>query len=512
MTHARRDRPTIALGLDMADASLIRHWARQGSLPHLASMMAAGAMLDLESPAEVLHTSAWPTFATGTMPGRHGVYYPYQPTPGRQFARRIEADQYGASTFWRRVDQAGRRCLVYDIPETFPESSFAGCGIFDWGTWAQYGHTAAQPASLLKAMRREFGPYPLGLEAMRLGFNNPGDIAHRLVRSLHYKAVTAEWLLRREPWDLAVIGFGETHPAGHYLWPAGARSIDTSDEAGFDRLLTVYTALDAAIGRLREAMSADVNWLVVSGDGVRANHCGWHLLPGVLARLGFAAGGASPASTKPPAQTSLLGRLTALVPKNAKDQIAALLPHHIRNHLSLVAQASALNWSETRAFALPTDLEGCIRVNLKGREPHGIVEPGAEYTDLCHELRDTLQQLENPVTGTPAVHRVWIRDEIFPGPRKEELPDVIVTWNHDDAITALASSRIGRIDGASPDIRTGTHSTNGFLIAQASGIAAGVGSGRLVDVPATILTLAGVDAAAELDGTPLHLPHPAESS
>jgi predicted AlkP superfamily phosphohydrolase/phosphomutase len=513
MTSAHRNRPTIVLGLDMADGGLIQYWARQGRLPHLAAMMAAGARVDLESTAEVLHTSTWPTFATGALPGRHGVYYPYQPTPGHQFARQIDANQYGVDTFWRRADHAGGRCLVYDVPETFPESRFAGCAIFDWGTWAHYGDTAAQPAALLKAVKARFGAYPLGLEAMRLGFAHPGDIAQRLVQSLEYKAATAEWLLRREPWDLAVIGFGETHPAGHYLWPAGATSVEASEEADFARLLAVYAALDAAVGRLLAAMGSGINWVVVSGDGVRANHCGWHLLPGVLSRLGFAAGaGTAPSGQARHTQSSILGRFASIVPKGAKDQVAALLPYRVRNRLSLVAQASALNWAETRAFALPTDLEGCIRINLRGREPQGIVEPGAQYTDLCHELRDALQQLENPVTGQPAVHRVWIRNEIFPGPHQEELPDVIVTWNHDHPITALASSRLGRIDGASPDIRTGTHSMNGFVIVQAPDIAADVGRGQLVDVPATILELAGFSVGAELDGRPLQLTRAVVSS
>jgi predicted AlkP superfamily phosphohydrolase/phosphomutase len=129
----------LVLGLDMGDGPLIRYWSRQGRLPNLSALLAEGTALELESPAEVLHTSTWPTVATGVLPGRHGVYYPLQPKPGHQFARPIEADQYGARTFWSRAHAAGRRCLVYDVPETFPEPDFEGRAIFDWGTWAKYG-------------------------------------------------------------------------------------------------------------------------------------------------------------------------------------------------------------------------------------------------------------------------------------------------------------------------------------------------------------------------------------
>ena len=166
-------RPVLVVGLDMGDGHLIGHWAGQGQLPHLAALRARGTWLELESTAAILHTSAWPTFATGSSPGRHGVYYPYQPKPGYQQAQFIAPDQYGTPTFWALADQARRRCLVYDIPETFPDPGFGGRAIFDWGTWAHYGARAAQPPALLAELKSRFGDYPLGMEAKRLGLGRP---------------------------------------------------------------------------------------------------------------------------------------------------------------------------------------------------------------------------------------------------------------------------------------------------------------------------------------------------
>ncbi|MGH7931126.1 MAG: alkaline phosphatase family protein, partial [Candidatus Binatia bacterium] len=201
----------LVLSLDMADGDLIRHWSEQGRLPHFASLISSGTWIDLESTAEVLHTSTWPTFATGTLPGKHGVYFPYQPKPGYQLAQHVQADQYGAPTFWHLSDQLGCKCIVYDVPETFPEAGFQGTAMFDWGTWAWYGTPCAQPASLLKEVKSRFGRYPLGFEAKRLGARMP-DVAvleKGLLRSLEYKRATAQWLLQRESWNLAVVGFCE---------------------------------------------------------------------------------------------------------------------------------------------------------------------------------------------------------------------------------------------------------------------------------------------------------------
>ena len=494
----------LVVGLDMGDGGLIRHWSHQGRLPNFAALMASGSWIELESPARVLHTSTWPTFATGVLPGKHGVYYPYQPKPGYQLARHIEADQYGTAPFWQLADQRGIRCLVYDVPETFPEIGFQGRAVFDWGTWAWYGVPSSQPASLLKEMRTQFGPYPLGFEAKRLGLRQPDAslLEKRLLRSIEYKCRTLKWLLDRESWDLTAAGFCETHAAGHYLWPAAAKSAEECDARSFEPLLNVYAVLDRALGDLRDGLPSGTTFMVTSGDGLRPNHCGWHLLPQVLERLGYSVTAAGSDAGGPP--RSLLGRVKRLLPEGPKRKIADSLPWWLRNRIGTGIQDSETDWSRTRAFCLPTDLEGCIRINLKGREPYGIVEPGGQYEDLCNEIQQKLQELTIPSVGIPATERVWIRNEVFPGDRQEHLPDLMVTWNDNGPITSLGSHRIGLVEGKSPDRRPGTHSPFGFLIAAGGHIPhSGGGDGELVDVAPTILKLMGLDAVPDMDGTPL---------
>src|SRR5262249_19021809 len=269
-------------------------------------------------------------------------------------------------------------------------------------------------------------------------------------------------------------------------------------------LLHVYAALDRALGTLRAGLRSDITVIVVSGDGVRPNRCGWHLLPAALERLGYTSSGTGATDrARPP---SFLSRAQRLIPAEAKRRIAASLPWRVRDRLGAWAQTAGIDWSRTRAFALPTDLEGCIRINLKGREPQGIVEPGAEYDDVCQEIRERLEELANPATDRPAVRQVWIRNEVFPGPRQEELPDLVVTWRDEAPITALTSARCGLIEGTNPDPRPGTHSTTGFLLAAGPGIAGGYqGRGHLTDVASSISALLGLQHLPRLDGRPLEI-------
>ena len=498
----------MVVGLDMGDGDLIRTWMDSGVLPNLARLTDQGTWTELTSTATVLHTSTWPSFATGDLPGKHGVYYPYQPTPGHQEAQLISPEQYGSETFWARADRAGRRCLVYDVPETFPEESFSGRSIFEWGVWAWYGERKSQPEELMTDIKNEFGIYPLKMEAKKLGlkFPDPAVLEQRLVESVKYKAESFQWLLDREPWDLAVMVFGETHPVGHYLWPKWQEGMPDPASEEFESVKAVYVAIDEAIGKLADELDDDVTLMVVSGDGVRPNHCAWHMLPEVLEQLGYSGSSAPPKASVPqaPKKSLSLGTLKDMVPPGARRFIADNLPWWLRDMIGAKIRASKINWSTTRAFALPTDLEGVIRINLKGREPNGIVEPGEDYRQLCAEIASRLRELVNPDTNEPAVRDVWVRNDVFPGPKQEDLPDLMITWNDSAPFRALSSPRIGLIEQDSPDPRTGTHSTEGFLLTKGPNAGAGVTArGHLTDVAATVLELLSVSAQG-IDGKPLN--------
>jgi predicted AlkP superfamily phosphohydrolase/phosphomutase len=375
--------------------------------------------------------------------------------------------------------------------------------VFDWGTWAWYGTPASQPAGLLLDLKKKFGPYPLGMEAKKLGLRIPEaeDLERRLIQSIGYKFQTLNWLLAQGSWDLAAVGFGEPHPAGHYLWPADTSSITDSNESKFEPLYRVYQALDQNLGTLVNGLEGETLVLVVSGDGVRANRVACHLLGPALEKLGYTVGfggqGEQAKSTRP---KSLLGRARSMMPSGTRRWVADHLPWWLRDRLGSQAAAAEIDWSKTKAFTLPTDLEGCIRINLRGREPQGMVQPGAEYDNVCKSIAADLGSLRNPTTGKRAVREVWIRNQVFPGRRQEFLPDLVVSWEDEAPFDALGS-RAGEVTGSNPDRRTGTHSPEAFLLAAGPGVTPGLQlSARLVDIAPTVLALLGLQPGKEMEG------------
>jgi predicted AlkP superfamily phosphohydrolase/phosphomutase len=498
----------LVIGLDMGDGSLVERWSAEGVLPTFRSILSEGKWGALETTAEALHTSTWPTLYTGTLPGTHGVYYPYQPKPGRQQATHIGAEQYGAPPMWETLDRAGKRCIILDAPETFPVSGFTGVQIFEWGTWAWYWKRMTTPPVVERDLTREFGPYPLKLEAKRLGLGvpDPASLYRGLCAGAAQKAAITRALMRKYPWDLFLVVFAETHSAGHYFWPPHVAARDGASGHQSTQLRDVYAAVDAAIGQILEECGDDVTAFVVSGDGVGPNHCAWHLLPEILARLGFAGVPLARGSEAGGSGKSPFDYLRRALSPRLRSELQSRLPWQFRHWLGARLAEANTDWSRTKAFALPADLEGCIRINLRGREPRGIVEPGSHYDDVCDELTERLQELVNPATGREAVGRVCRIDRLFPGERCSHLPDLTVVWNDEAEIREVHSNRLGLVSEGPNDPRSGTHRPESLLAVRGPRCRPGrLGRGHIADLAPTVLAQLGITPPAETDGRPLEI-------
>ena len=156
-----------------------------------------------------------------------------------------------------------------------------------------------------------------------------------------------------------------------------------------------------------------------------------------------------------------------------------------------------------RAFSIPSNnMTGAIRINLKGREPAGLIEPGAEYEALRCQLREALLELEDPETGRRVVEWVARREELYAGPRADTLPDLFVEWDHSAPITAVRSHRVGTVSAAMEETRTGDHRGGGLLIGAGPRFAGGAVEAELHtrDLAPTILDFFGVGAPVTFEG------------
>lgn len=148
------------------------------------------------------------------------------------------------------------------------------------------------------------------------------------------------------------------------------------------------------------------------------------------------------------------------------------------------------NHAERRFFEVyANNASGGVRINLKGREAQGRVEPD-EYAELVETLRAQLRELVNVDTGEPLVDDVIVTREHYDGDYLDALPDLLVVWNRNKPIRAVHSEATGTIIQETVDGRTGDHTPNGIYLISGPDVAT-PGQGSVVQAQDFAPTIAG---------------------
>jgi predicted AlkP superfamily phosphohydrolase/phosphomutase len=508
-------RRVLLIGLDSADAELIEDWMAAGLMPNFARLRQQGQWAHLGTTAEVMHVSAWPTLYTGATPGHHGMYHAYQVRAGEQQLRRTEPSWCALPPFWKHLDDAGRKCIIFDAFMDYQLPGFKGQQILEYGTWTWFGEPVSTPRRLLGDIKQRFGPYPAPEHANMVQVPDaPLAFRDQLVAGAALKARITQTLMKEQDWDLFFVTFGEPHGAGHYLWHFGdahyPAHASAGNHAGKNLVQDVYAGVDAAIGAIVDAADDRTTVIITSADGMGPNYSGCHMMPEMLHRLGLfhssTVGNSDVAATKAP-KKGLMQTLRQAIPLELRQSVTRCMPRRMRYQLEMKWVNSSIRWQDSRVFCIPNSNEGYFRVNLKGREPQGNVQPGAEYDEVLGMVHEELNALRNPHNGVRAAERVVLTDKVFRGSQRQQLPDAVISWNRDarvvDELEAPRSGLIRKAPGylVSP-FYTGNHRPTAFVLARGPSLAAGStrDAGHILDLSPTLLAMLGVQPAAHHEG------------
>lgn len=499
--------PVLMIGLDAGDPELIERWTADGTLPNLASLRARGMMGRLASPAKYLAGSPWPTMYTGRDVSWHGLYHDFQWRHESMGFAAPDERWMNLAPFWRHLDD-DVHVIACDIPFTPTCTPFRGFEISGWASHDKLAPLSSHPPDLVARARARFGRWECSYEGFGHGtIDELLALRREMIENTRRTTQLAEWLLT-ERWDLALVCFSATHRGGHRLWDRSSIKgrFSEAQGTGFDRALRdLYVACDEAVGRL-VARHPEARTLVFSTHGMMANASRADLLDAMLARV-LGDGEAAPAPR------SALRRFGEALPAQLRRAITHAVPKTLRNRLVTSWSAGAIDWSRTRAFCCRADLHGYVRINLRGREPLGIVAPGAEFEALCESIAAGLRAFRDDDTGEPLVEAVHRTDRLFgDGPYQDRLPDLVVEWRPTPAVAhrVVSAPGLGVIHrstpGAIPNGRSGNHRGEGFLLACGPGIPAGSTLGKpshVLDLAPTALALLGAGCSVPLDGRPI---------
>lgn len=361
-----RDQRVAFIGIDGVPYSLIADHPE--IFEQLTEIIDGGYGTPVESVYPPESSACWPAITTGTDPGRTGVYG-FQERSSESYETFVPmATHVAGKRIWDRVQSAGRRASVLNVPVTYPPDEHVDRMIS--GFLSPNVEKAANSTELAR-IAEELG-YRIDVDA-RLG--------HQSDKSAFFEDATAtldgrtrvfEHIIAQDDWDLFFGVFMTTDRVNHFAF--GDYENDGPNRTPF---LDFYREVDEAIGRLYRSIPDDVTVVIASDHGFTT--------------------------------------LEYDVDMNAWLREAGWLSYQDSDPASLEDIGG-----ETRAYALAP---GRFYLNLEGREPRGCV-PAAEYVSVRSNLRSELLDASGP-DGSSIFADVVPREQAFSEDPTGHAPDLV---------------------------------------------------------------------------------------
>ena len=339
----------LIIGLDCATPQFV-FGPDAFDLPNLRHLADAGVWGRLRSSDPPITVPAWSCMTTGKDAGQLGCY-------GFRNRKNYSYDDMEIATslsvkekrIWDILSEHGREVVLLGVPQTYPVSPVNGCmvsGLLTPDTKAEYTY----PASLKNEIETNVGEYIIDAAGFRN--DDKDNTLKRIYALMENRFDMARYLMTSKPWDffmMVEMGVDRIH---HSFWkysdPSHPKYV--SGNSYENVIKEFYQAVDSRIGELLSLISDDIAILVVSDHGAKAM-CGGIAINQWLINEGLLTVKDSPDS-----------------PKRIED--------------------CDIDWTRTKAWA-SGGYYGRIFINVKGREPNGIV-PDSEYEILCDQLIEKL--------------------------------------------------------------------------------------------------------------------------
>jgi predicted AlkP superfamily phosphohydrolase/phosphomutase len=469
MSSANRSN-VLAIGIDAAEGTFVRQLIQQGGMPALGGLLKQGRWLRVDSPAHIGSGAVWPTFMTGVEPATHGMYSEWSWVPEKMGLTRYHGRNL--KPFWKSLVQQNISLGIFDVPLALPVEVSRGFEVCEW--WAHDATGAglkAGPNGILSLVKQA-PAHPLS--ANRFADTTPDHLSNLMeltaacVEGVRLRGQLAQRLICKTKPQLTVMVFPEIHHASHQMWhtiepdhefyggcrPGGQSTLKPL-------LKEVYRAVDEQIAGLIKLAGSDATIMVFALHGMRPAVGFPAFLGPLLCERGFSRLESWTSQTWNRRALSLLAATKRNTPDGLKRLYYKLTPSTTTHKLARPTMLPVYDWKTTRAFSLPTDQYGWIRINLAGREAQGIV-CSDQYEETCAQLETMLRALTTE-GGAPLVRNV-VRTAASADATGSPLPDLVVHWE-DAAFASPLIIKDSKVRAEPVGKKsTGQHASEGFCI------------------------------------------------
>lgn len=476
-----------------------------GQMPAMKKLLDEGCSGTLMSTVPPVTGPAWTTFFTGRNPGSHGILDFFKTTADGRSRRLINSREVAGKTLWSLLTEAGKTLVVVNTPLTFPPTKINGAMITGMLTPNPNSNMTCPP-DLYQRLRPELGDYIITVNWQDFDSRTAPRFVQELMRCNTQRTKYILRLMDDYDWDFTMATYTGTDRVHHALWhyvdPAERDKLGKAfDPAVMEAVNSYFRQLDGNIDKLIRKAGPESAVFFISDHGfgplVRKVYINnWLDRCGLLSiRHGRLKGYQLLTACLRLANKIIRridpGKMRANFAPKAKQRAA------LANFTFYHVFYGSIDWSKTRAYMASNSEQG-IYINLKGREPFGIVEP-EDYETVCAEVEEALRSLKTEA-GEPLLSHVYRRGDLYTGRYADRAPDVIFFLQEG---ASLAEIQLG--GGLFRDITwktgSGNHRMEGFFLARGPGIQPVPRfESSLLHVMPTILYYLGVPIPEDLDG------------
>ncbi len=511
------DNKLLVIGIDGGTFDLLDPWMENDLLPNLKKIREGGISGTLETVVPPITAPAWTTFYTGKNPGKHGVFdfllkkeNSYEEIP-------VNASFCKSTTLWDLLGAGNKKMAVLNIPMTYPPQKINGamiCGFLSSAKDRDYTY----PPQLLDEIENKFGPYYLLGKTVDVATLHNEKYIEALIDDCRkmsaYKFEVARYLVNKDDYDIVVFHEWGTDRIQHWLWhildPSHPKHEKRLEEKYRQKIIDYYRFVDEQIGTMIDAAGSGFTVCIMSDHGfcpversIDLNV--WLLQEGYIAikksvssQLRYALWKSGLTYER---LSALFGKLIKWGFKPKAVELREMLSLFRMGRWNPLLSLNDVDWNKTKAYAKTSAL-GQIIINLKGREPHGIVAPGQEYNLLQGEIVEKLENLYDPRDGRRIKGIVHTREKVYKGPFSTRAPDIFYLPQSD----RFQAGNIIGFGSNTPFVSfTGffaSHSMNGIFMIKGKDIKKGapITDAAITDLAPTILYLMGLKIPDDMDG------------
>lgn len=473
----------LILGLDSLPPGLTRQLAGDGTMPFLGELLQKGSFGRLNSVVPANTGAGWNSAWTGLQPSEHGYFGFHHYDMADDTTHISTSERLQQTTLWEMFNRHGLQTVVINSPMQFPATALDGVMVSGFMT-PSLDSDCSWPKDFKDKLYQEIPDYLFDLRWQKDKTDDETFQANiEAVKKVFKQRVEAAKLgAAWGAWDVLMIVFKSCDNMLHYSWDY--LEDQSSQPRRSELVREAFGVLDDCCRELAELAGYPETNILICSDHGHGSVKGHFFVNRQLAEWGY------------------------LKAQNRMERISSKFITSCRKRLGIdkekkkpsasIGRRFGVEWSRSQAIMISS---GVIYLNVKGRQPHGTVEP-SDYQSVRQTITEKLQSLKGP-DGSAFIMKIECPEKATEKKLSDTQPAVPdIVFEGADGILLRGTTTGGAIwiEGR-PDNLQGCHRTEGMVLGCGPAFSKNkVIQGDLPDIAPTALAACSLPIPTNLTG------------